>query len=155
MRLGDDPSRRAALVLLLVALQVGMLFEYGTYDDRRPTAEDFAADYESHVGRTVALDGTLVSTDPPVVAVDGTGERFELTLRGFDRSVEEGTVVDIYGTLAANHTVEVQRSVVYPGLNRQYMYGISFLALVFVVALGLRDWRFDTDSLVFRQRRDD
>ena len=155
MRLGDDRSRRVVFVLLLVALQVGLLFDYGSYVERRPTAEDFADDYQTYVGRTVQFDGTVVATDPTVVAVDGTSDRLELTLHGFDRSVERGTAVDVFGTLHADHTVQVQNGVAQQTANRMYMYGISFVALVFVIGLGLRDWRFDARDLVFRKRRDE
>jgi len=155
MTLGDDRGRRVVLVLLLVALQVGMLFDYGTYVERQPTAEDFAADYQRYVDRTVQFDGTVVATNPAVVAVDGTDERLELTLHGFEESAERGAAVDVFGTLQANHTVQVTDSVVSRTANRMYMFGISFVALVFVVGLGLRDWRFDARNLVFRKRRDE
>ena len=155
MRLGDDRGQRMMLVLLLVALQVGMLFDYGRYVERQPTAEDFAADYQSHVGQTVQFDGTVVARDPLVVAVDDTDEQLELTLHGFDESAERGAAVDVFGTLHANHTVQVTDSVVARTANRLYMFGISFVALLFVVGLGLRDWRFDGRSLVFRKRGDE
>ncbi|WP_136717197.1 hypothetical protein [Halorientalis salina] len=155
MHIGDDLSRRAVVVVLLVALQAGLLLDYGAYEDRQPTAEDYATDYETYVGQTVTFDATVVSTDPTVVVLDGTDERLELTLRNFDRDVQRGTAVDITGTLQANHSVSVQGSVLSPSTNRTYMYGISFAALLFVVALCLRDWRLDTDRLVFRKRGED
>lgn len=155
MRLGDDPSRRVALAVLLVAVQGGMMLDYGAYVERQPTSENFARDYETYVGKTVAVGGTVVSTDPPVVVPDDTDEHLELEVRGLNQSVERGAAVSIYGTLQANHTVQVRSGVVQRTENRMYMYGISAVALLFVVGLGLRDWRFDARNLVFRNRRDD
>lgn len=153
MRVGDDPRRRAILILLLLGLQVGMFIQYGIHTEKCPNYECIAEDYASYVGEQFRLGGTVVATEPLVIENRyAPGNTLRLTLRGIDRSLSRGARVVVYGRLQPGHTVTVQDYIVHEVANQRYMYAVSLGALLLVVLAGLRYWRFDPATFVFERR---
>lgn len=149
----DDPRLRLLAILLLLGLHLGMFLDYGQYLHGCPNPACFASDYDDYVGQSHRIGGTIIDTDPLTLGVEyAPGRTLDLTLLGMDATVSEGDRVVVYGTLAPDRSMRVIDFIVHPASNLRYMYSISFFALVIVVGLGLKFWRFDPDDLVFRRR---
>jgi len=141
----------------LVAL-VGLLVWAGTLspaDARRdvPDQDEVGPEPEAYVREQVTLTGTVVGTDPVVIDVEyGTGEVFTVTVRGADESVADGDVLTAFGRLDDASTLTADRVIVREPWEMWYMYGVSFVAGLWVLVGTLRRWRFDADRLAFVPR---
>lgn len=141
----------AALLLLAV---LGGLFVAAGADQPRPEVGDYPGDDEvgpnpnSYVGQQVSLGGSVVATEPLVVAVEyGTGETVHVTMTGIDRPVSTGDDVTAFGTLTEPRTLAVERAIVREPWELWYMYLVSFVGGAWVLTRTLRRWRVDLDSL--------
>lgn len=153
MRIGNDIDIRLGLVVLILTLQAGMFVDYGHRPETCPNTECLLADYDRYVGESVRLGGIVVETDPPTIVLRGErGATLPLRLVGVDPSVSRNDKVDVYGTVAPDRTITVQDFVVKQATDRRYMFGISLVGIVLIVAFGRRRWRFDPGALVFRRR---
>lgn len=136
----------------------GLLIWAGTltYDpslNAFPDEADFGPIPDAYIGQQVSIDGTVTSTDPVVirVAYDPAGST-EITLEGIDHPVQEGQHISAFGTLADPTTLTVDRALVRSPWEKWYMYAVSFLAGLWVLARSLVHWRFDRDQVAFLPR---
>lgn len=109
---------------------------------------------EAHAGEFVETGGTVVSTDPVVIEIetdDGGTDRIELENAP---SVEVGEVVTVSGTLTEDGTlvVERERAITREPWEIAYMYLISIVGVLVVVATGIDSWRFDVRTLSVEPR---
>lgn len=161
-RLGRTVSVLALLCVLFV-----LLVGFGTLDpDPRlgayPTEDDFAADYDGYVGRPVQAAGTVVRTDPVVIAADyryyAAGDvhagTIDLTLTGVRTDVGRGEALRVFGVLRPDRTIDAGTVLTVPAVNFAYMYVVSALAGLWVFGRLVRDWRIDPrrGALTCRER---
>lgn len=153
---GDRRGVRMLAILLLVGLQIGLFLHYGRHAEQCPqNTACLATDYDRYVGEIVRDGGTVVSTSPPTIAIPyGPGQRLELRLTNLPFGVRRGDSVSFYGELRPDRTVAVREATKSPVRNLYYMYAISAFAVLGMIALGLRDWRIDPDTLTVRRRDD-
>jgi len=158
-------SRLATLCVLFAVLAV-LLFWFGIptspnpEQGRFPTADDVAADGDIYVGQHVQVTGTVVRTDPVAVDADyeyWTGRRYrtgtlEFTVTELTTMVRPGQTLQVYGSLRDGRTIEATSSSVRPVVNRQFMYGVSALAGVWVLARLVNGWTVDRDEFAFEPR---
>lgn len=151
---GDRWGVRILLILLLMGLQIGLFLHYGRNARQCPeNTACLATDYDRYVGETVREGGTVVSTSPPTIAIPyAPGERLELRLTNLPFPVRRGDSVSVYGELRPDRTVAVRDAARHPVRNLYYMYAISALAVVGTIALGLRHWRLDPNTLTVKRR---
>jgi len=158
-------SRLAALCVLFAVLAV-LLFWYGvpTPPDPQlgqvPTADHLATDADAYVGQPVQVTGTVVGTDPVVVEAGyeywsenryRTGT-LELAVTGLTTDVTPGQTLQVYGTLRDDRTIDATNSSVRTAGSRTFMYGISALAGVWVLARFVRGWTVDWDTFAVERR---
>jgi len=157
-------QRRHRLIALFVltAALLGLAVHYGaTYDENwpHPSGEQLADDPAGWDGERVLLFGTAVDrTDSglTVTVTDDAGEVARtVAVRGTDASVERGGVVQVYGELDEEGTVQHAERVVVvneqPG-DERYKLGTSALGVVFAAGLFLWRWRIELRELRFRRR---
>lgn len=158
-------SRLATLCVLfglLVALAVsfGVSTSQGPQPEQAPTMDLVAADGDAYVGESVQVSGTVVRTDPAVIAAEyeyWTGTRYrtgvlEFTVTGLGTTVSPGQHLQVYGVLASARTVEASNGVVVPGGNVLFMYGVSALAGTWVLLRLVRGWTVDWGTLALEPR---
>lgn len=117
-------------------------------------------DSDRYVGQSVQVSGTVLSTDPVVIAAEydyyANGQRHagvdRFTIRGVAHSVTPGDTLQVYGTLTSSEVVTAQNVVIVPSQNYWYMYGVSGLAGVWVFGRILAGWRFDFRSFSLSRR---
>lgn len=157
-------QRVIALPLLLGAL-VGLAVWFGTVPPNPelgyyPTADHLMVDDDSYVGEQVQVSGTVVETDPVEVFVEYAswdGERYRigsgrLRVTGAVGAVQEGQAVQIYGTVQPGGTIRATESVVVPVEDQLYMYTVSFLAGLWVLARLVRGWTVVPEQFAIRRR---
>lgn len=154
------------MLIVLVGLVFGMGLHAGTerpYEQRHwpyPTGEDIVTDYDRFVGEETLLWGTVQTVDRD----DGTLQLrvstdegpLELSVTGADAAVEPGGVVQVYGVLGPDRTIEATNVIVVNPADDSatVKYGVSAVGAVLVLALFFRRWRPDTDEWAFVPRED-
>ena len=157
----DLAVRGAALAVLLLAL-CGLFVLGGTdwpmAPDPPPSAEDLDENYERHVGDTVETAGTVVETDPVVVEVQYDsgvfGEtEYRLRLEGAPPAAV-GDNVYFSGEVRPDRTVAVdtERALVRAPGEITYMYAVSALAALVILARFVNGWRLRLRRLAFTPR---
>lgn len=169
-------GRRLILGCVLLAILFGFAVHYGANVDtqeRYPDNEDVATAYDSHVGQTVRISGTVRTTS----ANGSSGERaggpggadgsmtvtlrqYEsfgpVTVQGADRTAPPGGTVQVIGTLEPDRAVTAQR--VLPvnarSWSEPYKYAVSVVGAALVLVAFVREWRVDVETLAFEVRDD-
>jgi len=109
--------------------------------------------YDAYVGDRVQAGGTVVETDPVVfVVTTKDGDEMEITAVSFEGDPSVGDEINVYGTLETDQRVMVIDSYTREPWERYYMYAVSFIAGVWVLARFVRGWRFDPDTFAFEPR---
>jgi len=156
----ESLARVAAAGLLLVAL-LGLCVHYGAVADERgpyPTTDEIDENYGAYVGEDVLLFGDVLSVDGAAdratVRVDTSTAPFEMTVTRFSEQVQPGGVVQVYGTLRTDRTIDARNvAVVNPaGSSDAYKYAVSVVGAALVLVLFSREWRVEPDALAFEVR---
>jgi len=155
-RVAGRYGRAGAFCALLLAL-AGLLVLGGTVApdpsaNHFPDEDEVAPAPEAYAGERVTVGGTVVETDPAVVRVTGGGAAAEITLRNADESVDPGDSVTASGTLRDGRTLAVDGMFVREPWELRYMYVVSFLGGLWVLARLARQWRFDRSRAAFAPR---
>lgn len=151
--------RALAVLVLLLVLAVLFVGHGATgYDPERnhyPDEEQLVEDYDAYVGERVDLSGEVVNEDPVVIdAGTPAGDSFELRIENVDEPVSEGERLSVFGTVEPDRTIEAERTLVREPWEITYMYGISLLAGLWVLARFVREWRISTDEWAFVPREE-
>jgi len=151
-------KRLLLAALLLAALGGLFVHEDATADARTPYPEphELAADYDSHVGETVLVFGTVTAADGRdiVVEADSEGVTIELRVTDTSASVAPGGVVQVYGELRPSKELAAQRTVVVNDSSGAgwYKYGVSVLGALGFLVVFLRQWRLDRETWTLEAR---
>lgn len=148
-----------ALVLLGVAVASGVHYD-AMYDQTwpYPTEDELQDDYERYVGEQSLLFGDVKSinrsTHRATIDVETDSGTLTLNVEGIAAQVEPGGVVQVYGTIKPEHTIDASNIVVVeasPG-NRLYKFAVSGVGAVLILAAFLRYWWINRASLTFETR---
>lgn len=152
---------RVGVALLLVVVLFGTFVHYDAVEDEHdpyPTEEALAEQYNAHGGERTLLFGTVqsIGNDQFVIEIESDVGPFEITVRDGSVPVEPGGVVQVYGTLGPERTIDPSRVEVVnrSGGSALYKYGVSALGALLVAVLFGRFWRVDTDSWALEVRED-
>ncbi|WP_436902621.1 DNA-binding protein [Halovenus halobia] len=154
--------RRLAVMVVVLACTLGLCVHYGaSYDQNwpHPTGDQLAEDPDGWDGETVLLFGEVQEQTPDglVMTVEddsGTVVR-TVTVRGTTVNVEPGGVVQVYGRLSQQGTVQTAESVVVVNKSSgdtSYKLLTSLLGGLVAAGLFLRYWRIDLRELRFVSR---
>lgn len=147
-------ARLLALVVLLAAL-FGLVVWHGSLTPAPdagayPGSAELAADYDGHLGDSVAVEGEIVGTDPVVIESEhGVDESIRLTVVGLgsDVGIEAGAILRVFGVVSPDRTISAENAFVVPAVGPLYARGISFLAGLWVLFRVVRRFRFDRTEL--------
>jgi hypothetical protein len=104
------------------------------------------------IGRGSLLAGAVVDTDPLVIELSEHGQTHRLTVLDSDTEVEIGQRLSVFGTLQSEDTIMAKDSYLRDPANAQYMYVVSFLAGLWVLARLLNGWQLNTTELTVEPR---
>jgi hypothetical protein len=147
---------------LITVLSVGVLatgVHYAANHDRHwpyPTGDDIATDYSEQVGQEVLLFGTVRSNDnrKTTIAVSHANGSVTMEVENFDKSVQPGGTVQVFGELQPSQTIKARNVVVVNPTKDSalYKYAVSSVGALLVVGAFLREWRLDTETVSFEVR---
>jgi hypothetical protein len=156
----ETRSARLAVLALLLAALVAALVGFGTLtpnpaDGRYPGTDAVASDPAQYHGDQVVVGGTVVGTDPIVLEAgyetvrDGGFARgtVRFTVTGVATAVDRGDSLQVFGTLGQDRSIAADETVVSSPDGDAYMYAVSFLAGLWVLARLTRQWRIDWKRL--------
>lgn len=158
--LHNSIRRRALLFTLLLGIQVGFMLHFGLIAEQCrtpnysfcPETETLATEYQQYKGRTLTLTGTVVMTEPLIIALPYHNGVLRVEVQNVERQVTSGSRLRVYGTLHPNHVIHAHDVIVHPATNRRIMFAVSMLAILLTTALGLYQWTFVRTQLVFHGR---
>lgn len=141
---------RFALIAVLLVVLAGLFVWAGTIepdpaDNNFPGNDEVFADPDEYVGQQVSVGGTVVNTNPLTVETTVEGERVTFIVENANLDVSTGDQLSAFGTLQSDHTVTATNVVHREPWEAHYMYAVSFLAGLWVLARLLNRWTVDTD----------
>lgn len=138
--------RYTLIIALLLAVGVSFV-AFGTLTpdpahNAYPGTDQVVSHPDVYVGERVSLSGTVIATDPLVITADSGLENAKFTITNSDHAtVSKGDQLTVFGTLTATNTIQAERTVVREPWELTYMYVVSFLGGLLVLARLLRHWR--------------
>lgn len=114
-----------------------------------PRESEVSANYETYVGRDVAITGRVVATGAQSFELQGVRGTYTILS---SEAVQPGDGVTVVGTLEHGHQLRAVAMSASPQVLGALVYVRSFIALVFVAVLFFVSWRFDWRAWVFRPR---
>lgn len=153
-----DGLRRIVAVGILLALLAAMTVHYGAVaaDDGHDTTQVDArklAHYEDHVGERLYFWARVVNANEEKLVVRSAGRT--LTVEGADARATPGDVVQVYGTVRSNGEVTADRVIVSKRPNLHYLYAVSAVGLLLVIAAFFREWDIQWRRLLVTPLEDD
>jgi hypothetical protein len=149
--------QRLAVLAVLVAVLCGCFVAYGGLEPLPgrqiyPGSTELADEYDDYVGDLVVVSGTVVSTNPLVVAAsDGHGGEVQFTVVGSPRRPTAGRVLSVFGRAQPDRRIQARRTFVVDDGGLLYAHGSSALAGCWVLVRLLRRWRFRRNLSVVRR----
>ncbi|MFP8890769.1 hypothetical protein ACLI4U_13510 [Natrialbaceae archaeon A-CW2] len=152
----ESPVLRLLTICLLFSALFGLFVFYGTLEPA-PEVHDYpsTSDLEEHpdllINEQAEVGGTVVDTDPTIIKLEN----------GHQYVIEEAPEVDAGQELSAFVTVREAATDGVPGTleahdgvaqdqwETAYMYAVSIVAALWVLARILRHWRLDIHRLIF------
>lgn len=150
---------RALGIVALLCLLGTLLVWAGTVppdidQHRYPGNEQIVENYDAYVGSPAQVGGTVVQTDPVVLELTHHRSMREVTVRDVSRPIQAGDRIVVFGEIQPNDVIDSQGSTVRKPWEAIYMYLISFLGGLWVVARLLNGWRLDRDRWTIVPRED-
>ena len=139
----------------------GLCVHYGGASEEKwphPSADELAEDRGAYDGERVLLIGEVTSVGAGTLRMElqtSTGEVIEFEVRGTEAAVEPGGVVQVYGPLAADGTVQHADNTVVVNeraADQIYKLGVSAVAGVATAGLFLYYWRVNIRKFAFEVR---
>ncbi|ELZ97036.1 hypothetical protein C440_04643 [Haloferax mucosum ATCC BAA-1512] len=143
------PSRRLVCLVVLLGCLVFLMGWFGSLAPAPemgayPDEAALGSNYGAWVGEKTSLTGEVVETDPLTVATgDGSGGHLRLRVTETDRRPSPGDRLAVFGVVESDRTIRAETAYVVPSSRYGYMYGVSFVAGLWVLGRLVRTWRFD------------
>jgi len=148
----SSPRARFLTIAILLALLAVLFVWAGTIDpdpadNNYPDTEDIHETSDRYVGEPVSVGGTVVDTDPLTIENDPIkGEPIRFVIENADPDVTVGDTLSVFGTLQPNNHVDATTTVSRKPWEAQYMYVVSFLGGLWVLARLCNHWTVDTTT---------
>ncbi|WP_408958946.1 hypothetical protein [Natrinema sp. 74] len=148
----------ALLVVLFVLLSWSGTVATAPLDPAYPDGVEVTSNRDAYVGDSVVIGGSVVETDPVVVATRASGYGRVTVANAHDSRLhstaplEQGDDVTVFGTLTDDSTLEAERIITDEIRDTLYMLAISLVGGCWVLARLVRGWRIDRDRLALVPR---
>lgn len=148
--MGEQLRWRLVALILLLGLLALLFVWAGTIepdpaDNIYPGTGDIHENPDKYVDDRVSVSGTVIDTDPLTIEDEPVpGETITFVIDGADVDPAIGDELSVYGTLQTNNRVDAINTVHREPWEAIYMYVISFLGGVWVLARLINGWTIDT-----------
>jgi len=154
----DRLDIRVGLIVALLIILAGLFVFAGTIDPA-PSDRDYPGGVEllegtsQYLGDRVVVSGTVTAVDPVTIEAEPVaGETLVFAVSNTARTPAIGDQIIVYGTLRAENRIHAIEQVHREPWERQYMYVVSFVGGLWVLARLITGWRFDPGTWSFVPR---
>ena len=149
---------RAIIALSLLLILFLLCAYYQTnheYHREYPSLKDIVANYEKYIGETISISGEVVGVHSTTFQLlereDGENTIF-VVLPKSNVDVDIGDKVEVLGTLGPDYQISAEKMIVSKRWKHEFVYVRSFIALIFLVFVFMRNWKFDLMHIEFVRR---
>ena len=152
------PKSRAIIALSLLFILFLLCAYYQTnheYHREYPSLKDIVMNYEKYIGETISISGEVVDVHSTTFQLlereDGENTIF-VVLPKSNVDVDIGDKVEVLGTLGPDYQISAEKMIVSKRWKHEFVYVRSFIALIFLVFVFMRNWKFDLMRIEFVRR---
>ncbi len=113
------------------------------------------SDYPKYIGKTVSIYGEVVgvySTTFQLSAKHNGKTAIFTVLPDSSVEVERGDKVEVLGTLGPDYRIAAEKMIVSKRWKYEFVFIRSFIALLFLLFVFMRNWKFDFHRIEFVRR---
>ena len=149
------PKSRAIIALSLLLILFLLCAYHQTnheYHREYPSVKDIVANYEKYIGETASISGEVVGVHSATFQLlereDGENTIF-VVLPNSNVDVDIGDKVEVLGTLNHDYQISAEKMIVSKRWKHEFVYIRSFIALIFLIFVFMRNWKFNIKRMEF------
>ena len=149
------PKSRAIIALSLLLILFLLCAYHQTnheYHREYPSLKDIVANYEKYIGETISISGEVVGVHSATFQLlereDGENTIF-VVLPNSNIDVGVGDKVEVLGTLGPDYQISAEKMIVSKRWKHEFAYIRSFIALIFLIFVFMRNWKFNIKRMEF------
>jgi len=149
------PKSRAIIALSLLLILFLLCAYHQTnheYHREYPSLKDIVANYEKYIGETASISGEVVGVHSATFQLlereDGENTIF-VVLPNSNIDVGVGDKVEVLGTLGPDYQISAEKMIVSKRWKHEFVYIRSFIALIFLIFVFMRNWKFNIKRMEF------
>ena len=149
------PKSRAIIALSLLLILFLLCAYHPTnheYHREYPSLKDIVANYEKYIGETASISGEVVGVHSATFQLlereDGENTIF-VVLPNSNIDVGVGDKVEVLGTLGPDYQISAEKMIVSKRWKHEFVYIRSFIALIFLIFVFMRNWKFNIKRMEF------
>lgn len=149
---------RAIIALSLLLILFLLCAYYQTnheYHREYPSVKNIVANYEKYIGETTSISGEVVgvhSTTFQLLEKCDDKNTIFVVLPNTHVDVDIGDKVEVLGILKTDYQISTERIIVSKRWKHDFIYIRSFIALIFLIFVFMRNWKFDLMHIEFVRR---
>jgi len=150
-------SRTIIAISLLLTLFLLCAYYQTNYEYHReyPSAKDIVFNYSKYIGETASISGDVVGVHSTTFQLlekcDGKNTIFTV-LPDSHVDVDIGDKVEILGILGPDYQISAEKIIVSKKWKHEFVYVRSFIALILLIFVFMRNWKFNPTHLKFVRR---
>ena len=145
-----------AIIALSLLLILSLLCAYyqtnHEYHREYPSVKNIVANYEKYIGETTSISGEVVGVHSTTFQLlekcDDKNTIFTVLPNSYV-DVDIGDKVEVFGTLGPNYQISTEKIIVSKRWKHEFVYIRSFIALIFLIFVFMRNWKFDFKHIEF------
>lgn len=149
------PKSRAIIALSLLLILFLLCAYHQTnheYHREYPSLKDIVPNYEKYIGETASISGEVVGVHSTTFQLlereDGENTIF-VVLPNSNVDVGVGDKVEVLGTLGPDYQISAEKMIVSKRWKHEFVYIRSFIALIFLIFVFMRNWKFNIKRMEF------
>ena len=150
-------SRVTIALSLLFILFLLCAYHQANYEYHReyPSVKMIVADYSKYLGETTSISGEVVGVHSTTFQLlekyDGKTITF-MVLPNSHVDVDIGDKVEVLGSLNPDYQISAEKIIVSKKWKYEFVYVRSIVALILLIFVFMRNWKFDIKLKLFRKK---
>jgi hypothetical protein len=155
-----NPKSRAIIAIpLLLVLFLLCAYHQANHEYHReyPSVKMIVANYENYIGETASISGEVVGVHSTTFQLlkkydKGSKTTIFTILPDSDVDVDIGDKVEVLGSLCKDYQIYAEKIIISKRWKYEFVYIRSFIALILLVLIFMRNWKFDIKRMEFVRR---
>ena len=157
-----ESKHRRVIIALSILFILFLLCAYyqanHEYHREYPSVKIIVTDYAKYIGETTSISGEVVGVHSTTFQLldryDKDKNAIFTVLPGshIDVDVDIGDKVEVLGTLNPDYQISAEEIIVLKKWKHEFVYIRSFIALIFLLFVFMRNWKFDHKLKLFRKK---